>query len=160
MEKSFPVISVSGNSFQMGYQHGRQAAALIQKHIAWIERFTGTPRAALSAAARFLPAVQKLNRRYIDEVMGLAEGARISFADAMLCQVRSEATRMVDRGCTAFALRKSATADGRTYISRANSGSRARLCGRRCCIEGKAERWPPASNNAHVRLAVGLCRHE
>ena len=63
-----------GNSFEMGYQHGRQAAPLIQKYISWIERFTGKPRAELAAAAMwFLPMIQKLNRAYVDEVMGLAE---------------------------------------------------------------------------------------
>jgi acyl-CoA:6-aminopenicillanic acid acyl transferase len=115
MEKEFPFINVSGNSFEMGYQHGRQAAPLIQKYIAWIERFTGKPRVELAAAAmRFLPMIQKLNRAYVDEVMGLAEGAQITLSEAVLCQVRGEAARMIDRGCTAFALRKSATADGRT----------------------------------------------
>ncbi len=79
MEKEFPLITVSGNSFEMGYQHGRQAAPLIQKYISWIERFTGKPRAELAAAAmRFLPMIQKLNRAYVDEVMGLAEGAQIT----------------------------------------------------------------------------------
>lgn len=115
MENQFPFISVSGSSFEMGYQHGKQAAPLVRKYIAWIEKFTGKPRSELAAAAmRFLPEIRKVNRSYLDEVMGLAEGAQITLSEAMLCQVRGEAARMIDRGCTAFAVRKSATEDGRT----------------------------------------------
>ena len=99
----------------MGVQHGKQAAPLIRNYLAWIEKLTGKPRAALTAnAMRFVPLIEKLSRKYMDEVMGLAEGAGISLADAMLCQCRAEAARQWDGGCTAFALRGRATAGGAT----------------------------------------------
>ncbi len=34
----FPLIEVSGSAYQMGYQHGEQAARLIGKYILWIEK--------------------------------------------------------------------------------------------------------------------------
>ena len=48
---------------------------------------------------------------------GLADGAGISFEQALLCQVRDEAARVTgaagrDQGCTAYAFTGSATADG------------------------------------------------
>jgi len=64
MDSQFPFISVSGNSFQMGFQHGKQAAPLVRKYIAWIEKFTGKPRSELAAAAmRFLPQIRNLISR-------------------------------------------------------------------------------------------------
>ena len=39
-EHTFPLIEVSGDAYQMGYQHGAQAADLVQKYLLWIERLT------------------------------------------------------------------------------------------------------------------------
>jgi hypothetical protein len=96
----------------MGYQHGRQAAALIRTYLQWIERLTGVRRAQLCAnAVRFLPFIRSLSAPYIDEVHGLAQGAGISMEEALLCQVRAEAAQKWDGGCTCFALTGEATAD-------------------------------------------------
>ena len=109
----FPYIEVSGNANQMGYQHGKQAEAIIQKYLAWIVKFTGMDLQVLrSNAMRFLPYIQRLSPEYVDEIHGLAEGARISIADAVLCQARAEASKRWDGGCTAFALTRAATANG------------------------------------------------
>ncbi len=114
MERAFPVISVAGTARQMGYQHGKQAAPLIQKYLRWMRSLSGMPTYdLLRNALRFSPIIQRLSPRYMEEVAGLAEGAGISMAEAMLCQVRSEAAmRTAERGCTAFALTRSATAGG------------------------------------------------
>jgi isopenicillin-N N-acyltransferase-like protein len=110
---AFPLIEVSGGSYQMGYQHGRQASDLIQSYLRWIEKMTGRPRSALCAnAMRFLPYIEALSHKYVEEVSGLAAGAGISFEEAMLCQARGEAARRWEGGCTAFALTGKATADG------------------------------------------------
>lgn len=111
--QSFPLVEVSGSAFQMGAQHGRQAAPIIQRYLEWIEKLTGKPRDLLQQnAMRFLPYLKKLSPRYVEEVMGLAEGAGITLADAMLCQARAEAARQWDGGCTAFAITRDGTADG------------------------------------------------
>jgi isopenicillin-N N-acyltransferase like protein len=97
----------------MGYQHGAQAAALIQGYLLWIERITGRPRDELGRKAMaFLPFIEALSPAFVAEVRGLADGAGISFAEALLCQARGEAARVAEGGCTAFALTGSATADG------------------------------------------------
>ena len=97
----------------MGLQHGRQAAPLIRKYLAWIEKLTGVDGPRLRAnAMRFLPYIQKLSPSYMEEVMGLAEGARITTADALLCQARAEAARQWDGGCTAFALARGSVSSG------------------------------------------------
>ena len=114
-ENMFPLIEVSGNSHEMGYQHGVQAANIIARYLLWIEMMTGKSRDELCPKAmKFLPFFEKFSPSYVEEIKGLAKGADISFEEAMLCQVRDEADYMNDGGCTAFALKGSATTNGQT----------------------------------------------
>jgi len=110
---TFPLIEVSGTSYEMGYQHGAQVAHLVRRYIVWIEKLTGKPRESLcSNAMTFLPMIEALSPALIEEIRGLAEGARITLEEAVLCQARAEAARVHDGACTAFAITRSATADG------------------------------------------------
>lgn len=112
---AFPFIEVRGTARQMGLQHGAQAAPLIGRYLQWIEKLTGRPRQELGRRARaFLPAIAALSPRYIEEVAGLADGAGVSFDEALLCQVRGEAAQVPAEGCTAFAVTGSATRGGVT----------------------------------------------
>jgi isopenicillin-N N-acyltransferase-like protein len=109
----FPLLEVAGSAYEMGYQHGVQVADLIRRHVLWIERRTGLPRGALCDRARaFLPQIEALSPALVRELRGLAAGARIDLAEALLCQVRTDAAHVPSGGCTAFALTRSATADG------------------------------------------------
>jgi isopenicillin-N N-acyltransferase-like protein len=113
-EHSFPLIDVSGSAYEMGYQHGVQAADLIEKYLLWIERLSGRSRDDLRRMALSLvPYIEGLNPLLVEEIRGLGEGAGISFEDAVLCQARTGgAGRVEGGGCTAFALTGDATADG------------------------------------------------
>ncbi len=109
----FPLLRVSGSAYEMGYQHGAQAAGLIRRYLVLIERVTAMPRDALCAnALRFLPLIEALSPAYVEEVRGLAQGADISFEEALLCQCRAEAAFQNPEGCSAFALTGDATRDG------------------------------------------------
>ena len=111
---TFPLVEVSGDSYQLGYQHGRQAGDLIGRYLVWIEKLTGMPRAELCVnAERLRPNIESLSPAFGEEVRGLADGADISLAEAWLCQVRGEASRTLEGGCTAYALTGEATANGR-----------------------------------------------
>jgi isopenicillin-N N-acyltransferase-like protein len=111
---TFPLIEVSGDAYEMGYQHGEQAAELIRKYLLWIERLTRKPRDLLcKKAMAFLPMME-MSPAFVEEVRGLADGARIRFEEAVLCQARAEAAQVPDGGCTAFALTGDATVDGQT----------------------------------------------
>ena len=113
----FPLVEVAGSSYEMGCQHGALAAQLIERHIHWIERLTGIPRSGLAERAlAFVPHVEALSPALMDEVHGLAEGARISLGEALLCQVRTEAAQVNPGGCTLFALTGSATANGEPLV--------------------------------------------
>jgi len=115
----FPLVEVCGSSYEMGYQHGVQAAGLIRRYIGWIGRLTGLPLEVLSRnALAFLPIIRSFSPAFVEEVRGLADGAGISFEQALLCQVRGEAAQVggveshrPGEGCTAFAFAGSATAD-------------------------------------------------
>jgi len=116
----FPLVEVCGSSYDMGYQHGAQAAGPIRRYLGLISRLTGLSLDVLGHNARaFLPILQAFSPAFVEEVRGLADGAGISFDQALLCQVRGEAVRVSgidasrsDEGCTAFAFTGSATADG------------------------------------------------
>jgi len=116
----FPLVEVSGSSYEMGYQHGAQVAGLILRCIDWIANLVNLPVDVLARnALAFLPILQAFSPAFVEEVRGLADGAGISFEQALLCQVRGEAARVAgiesswpDEGCTAFAFTGSATADG------------------------------------------------
>lgn len=110
---AFPLFEVSGDAYQLGYQHGKQAATLIHRYLLWIQKLTRKPLLELSAnAARFLPLIENLSAAYVKEIRGLADGAGISFDEALVCQARVEASQTWEGGCTAFALSREATADG------------------------------------------------
>ena len=110
---TFPLIEVSGDAYQMGYQHGAQAADLVQKYLLWIERLTGKSRDLLCQnAMAFLPMMEKLSLAFVEEIRGLADGAGINFEEAVLCQARAEAARVHEGGCTVFTLTGSSSADG------------------------------------------------
>jgi isopenicillin-N N-acyltransferase like protein len=114
---TFPLITVRGDAYALGRQHGEQAASLVARYLVLIERLTGKPRDVLCQhALRYLPAMQALSGRFVEEVRGLADGAGISWEEALLCQVRHEAGPGWEGGCTAFALRGAATADGQALV--------------------------------------------
>jgi isopenicillin-N N-acyltransferase like protein len=111
----WPLVEVSGSAYEMGYQHGAQGAELVQKYLIWIDRMTGKSRDELCRnAMAFLPLMEQLSPRFVEEIRGLSEGAGISFEEGVLCQARGEAAKVGDEACTAFALTGKATAGGVT----------------------------------------------
>jgi len=112
---TWPIVEVTGSSREMGYAHGSQASDLIQKYLMWIDRLAGVSRDVLCRnTMRFLPRMEALSSGFVEEIRGLAEGASISFEEAVLCQARGEAANINDEACTAFAMTGKATADGVT----------------------------------------------
>jgi isopenicillin-N N-acyltransferase-like protein len=114
-QHAFPLVEVSGTSYELGYQHGAQAVGLIQRYLLLIERVTGLSRDVLCRNALvFLPLIERLSPAYLDEVRGLAAGAGLSFEEALLCQARAEAAYPPQGGCSTFALTGEATANHET----------------------------------------------
>ncbi len=113
--QTFPLLEVAGSAYELGYQHGAQAARLIERYLRLTERLTGKSRDQLCRnAMTLLPYMQALSADFVTEVRGLADGAGIAFEEAVLCQARAEAGRVSEGGCTAFAITGSMTANGQT----------------------------------------------
>ena len=71
---AFPLIEVQGSSYEMGYQHGVQAAELVRRYISWIEKLTHTPVSVLRKnAMAFRHEMEILSPPFLEEVRGLAD---------------------------------------------------------------------------------------
>jgi isopenicillin-N N-acyltransferase-like protein len=104
--QAWPLLEVKGTAYQCGFQHGAQAGDLVRRTLAYLDYHFKGRRAELARAARgLLPRVEQVSPNFVQEVQGVADGARLSFDDVWLIQCRSEA-----EGCTAFAF--AATAVG------------------------------------------------
>jgi hypothetical protein len=92
----FPVVEASGSAYDMGYAHGAQAADLVERYLRLIEKSTGRDRAQLAEGAlTYVPRIEALSPAYLEETRGLADGAGLSFDEAMICQVRGAATQAI-----------------------------------------------------------------
>jgi isopenicillin-N N-acyltransferase like protein len=139
--RTLPWVSVSGGPYERGVRYGRQCGDLIARYAdillrtirqeaAWralpvdpsLDRESLLPR-----CLAFLPQYEAFAPHLVEEMRGIADGAKLTFAEVMLVNVRAEvmgirsdvvahrsgdaAAAPVD-GCTAFALGRSASANG------------------------------------------------
>lgn len=94
--KSLPLIKAQGAPFELGLQHGRQCAELIQHAVREVfPRFLSQRNAqsmdqVKAGAVQYEPFITRYAPHLLEEVRGLAEGARITWEEAMLLQTRPE----------------------------------------------------------------------
>jgi isopenicillin-N N-acyltransferase-like protein len=123
----YPFIRVSGTPYEMGYQHGRQAAERIKRFVEIILKNAGVPEAAtrrdvLERTKVFEPMFRHYVPELVEEIEGLKDGAGISFEETLLIQIRGEIShvgadlRVCPQGCTTFVLSGDVTADGKILI--------------------------------------------
>ena len=134
--QSIPVIKVQGAPYRRGLAHGRKCGDLIQRYpeiLLQVMRLEAGWRALdanaclpdrdglLARAMKFLPSLDAFAPHLVEEVRGIADGAGLSFAEALLVNVRAEVMGLTtpDQFCTAFALGRSATAN-RSVLSGQN----------------------------------------
>jgi isopenicillin-N N-acyltransferase-like protein len=125
---SLPVIRARGGPYQRGLEHGRQCGDLIRRYpevLLHVLRLEGSWRGLgaegplpgredlLARAMTFLPSLDAFAPHIVEEVRGIADGARLSLAEVLLVNVRAEVMgrTTADALCTAFAVGRSATAD-------------------------------------------------
>lgn len=126
MVTPFPLIEVSGPPQERGRQYGRLGAGRIHKGIAHysaqLERLN-LDRAGVAALVRaYTPMIERFDPTHLEEMRGIAAGAEIELADAVLLNARTEILKLAEKpalraaladGCTAVAVMPDATADGR-----------------------------------------------
>src|SRR5262245_22840912 len=99
----YPLFEASGSHRELGRCHGEQAREQIRGFVDYLGGSLKLARDELHARAlRFLPLFERHTPHLVDEIRGLAEGAVVSFAEALAAQVRGELTHVHPEGCTAF----------------------------------------------------------
>lgn len=121
--KEFRLVKISaGTPLERGVQYGRQAAGEIATCIGtYRERFQSGRglgwEAVRQMAMAHLPYAKDLMPDIVEEAEGVARGAGVDFEDIMALNCRYEILHYPREGeCTAFALTREATADGKVYV--------------------------------------------
>lgn len=134
--QTLPLVKVSGDPYGRGRQHGRACGDLIRRYpkvllevISLEGRWRGLdgasapakPADLLTRAMTFLPPMEAFAPHLVEEIRGIADGAKVSFAEALLVNVRAEVMGAVagEPLCTAFAIGRKVTSDG-TILSGQN----------------------------------------
>ena len=87
----YPLIRAEGSHRDLGRQHGEQVSGKIQAHLNLMMASGRLSREELrSRALRFQPLFEKYCPHLLDEIGGLAEGARITLAEALAVNIRGE----------------------------------------------------------------------
>jgi len=130
----FPQHRLRGDHRAVGRQHGEALRAEIRAHLELIytqgaRRSSLAPETARRWALAFGPLIGEAAPHFLDEIEGVAEGAGIDRAEALLLQVRQEVAHVarfgtVDLECTSFAVSGPYTRTGGTF-----AGQNADLAG-------------------------------
>lgn len=126
MPRPYPHIRVSGGPGDRGRQYGIQARERIGISIGLyrrvFEHYAGWSWDRVVGHARaYLPAIEAAHPRYLQEIVGIAEGAGHAVDDILAINVRTEimfaaVARQAAGECTAFAVLPAATAGGHPLI--------------------------------------------
>ncbi len=121
----FPFIQAGGSPYEIGHQVGEACEDRIRRFLDIILtvdlQFRSASVAeplsyeeALQRTRLFLPLFEDSAPHHLEEVRGIADGAGLSFEEALLLQIRGEIafTQKAVSGCTAFVLSRDATASG------------------------------------------------
>lgn len=106
----------------MGFQYGRQAAERIRNGLndyrnLFAQTSTQSWQEICEYALSYTTVIKKVCPEQVDEVMGIANGACLSFAEIMVLNTRYEITKFPrPNECTAYAVLPEATRDHITYI--------------------------------------------
>ncbi|OKL61984.1 hypothetical protein UA08_02686 [Talaromyces atroroseus] len=116
-----PEVIASGSPWEIGFAHGSQIPNRIAVCIANYARlFVETAEAdwaeSKARAATYLPALEQNEPDLVEEMRGIAAGARVDFLDILALNVRSEiALTNYSDGCTSVASRNDD--ESRTYVA-------------------------------------------
>jgi isopenicillin-N N-acyltransferase like protein len=108
----YRLILARGTHRELGRQHGEQAVDQIRQHVDVMCAGHKISRRELRRRSLlYQPMFDRHCPHLLDEIRGLAEGARIDTADALACNIRSLPQDAVDHGCTTFVVSRSGTAE-------------------------------------------------
>jgi isopenicillin-N N-acyltransferase-like protein len=122
----FPYFEVAGTPYELGRQHGRLAGPQVRAFVEKLIDTAGRPREeVLQAALQFVPLFERHCPLLLEEVRGLAAGAELSFAEALLPQIRGEISGVrAETACTSFAISGEHTDTGGILIGQTSDMER------------------------------------
>ena len=123
-QKQFNVIECFGSPYEIGLQMGVECRDNIVKALqmtigglSWVNN-VGKPD-IIANAMKFFPRVKDFNPELIDQLRGMAEGAKISFEEAITFQCGYDLGgyyNQLSSMCTSFAVTGEATENGQTIL--------------------------------------------
>ncbi len=116
----YPIICISGNPKERGYQYGKAASERVRKTIDFYKAMFATYgvswEEAKSRALSFIPFIKEYYAEGLEEMEGISEGAALSFEDILAINCRSEILFAFPDGCSCLGVLASQTKDGHTYL--------------------------------------------
>jgi len=116
MSEHFPFYEFTGDPYELGRAYGstltRQIHETVADTLAMAAAAGQSRDAALAWSAAQLPKIAQLGPHLVEEMRGLADGAKLSLDEITAVQVRPGTGRMRG-GCTSIAAADGATVDGR-----------------------------------------------
>lgn len=117
MSQAYPLFEARGTPRELGRQHGEQAASRIAGYLDFLASYLGITREKMrQRALRFRGLFASRCPDLLVEAEGLAEGAGLTLADALVAQLRGELGPAGDGACTTFAISRHGTVCGSTLI--------------------------------------------
>src|SRR5947199_52104 len=133
MKSKLPVLTLKGSPRQIGFIHGRKARPEIENNLkVYFGRFKSETElshdVAISRAARFLDAINKVSPEYAETMRGVAAGSGQEILDITALNVRYElmysqfskiGLKPIPKtfGCTAFATLPAAVENGHLIMA-------------------------------------------
>lgn len=113
----YPLFKAAGAPRELGRRHGEQARDRIRGFLEYLRTsLTISSESLANRALQFQPLFQQFCPHLLDEISGLAEGAAISFPEALALQLRGELGQVAAEGCTTFVISPRGAAAGETLI--------------------------------------------
>lgn len=121
MTSGFPILTLEGSPGSRGVQYGRAAASRIRNGLEFyggILSDAGIDRPRLrELTAPIATEIGRFDADMLDEMEGIACGARVSLDEVISLNARSELFRIADEGCTGIACLPAVTADASTLLA-------------------------------------------
>jgi isopenicillin-N N-acyltransferase like protein len=114
-QRKIKVIEVGGSSYEMGFQYGAACPQIHQALEINHQIFGGQSEFKKSAEKyipMYLPLAQEYAPEIVDEIKGIAAGAKLDFQDIFFMNITYEISGAFLTGCTSFAASGDATDKG------------------------------------------------
>jgi len=113
--RKIKVVEICGSSYDMGFQYGT-ACPEIHKALEINHQIFGGQNKFKEMAEKYIPMYLPPAREYapeiVDEMKGMAAGAKLEFQDVFLLNITYEISGLFLMGCTSFAASGDATGNG------------------------------------------------